>query len=62
MPFHFIEHDRRLKVAKAKALPPLPVELVLSDEFEPTSVCRQMRELARNKVGATRQGRRSASL
>ncbi len=28
--------------------------LVLSDEFEPVSVCRQIRELIRNKVDATR--------
>lgn len=27
MPFLFVEHDRRLKVAKANALPPLPAEI-----------------------------------
>ena len=32
-----------------------PYLLVVSDQFEPVSVCRQTREPMRNKEGATRQ-------
>ena len=35
---------------------------VLSDEFEPVSVFRQIRELIRNKVDATRRERRFGSV
>ena len=40
MPFHFIEHDPRPKVVKATAFLPLPIELVLSDDFELVSISR----------------------
>ncbi len=38
------------------------IQAVLSDEFEPVSVCRQIRELIRNKADATRQERRCVSV